>query len=929
MGALHRLGAARFRRAGRIALLARERGRGERWARERCGDDAELAAAVLELLAAAPRERTADPSAGNEGGAAALVRSVAQLAEMADEDAQVGTLLDRRYRLDRLAGTGGMARVYRAHDLRFKRDVAVKILDRGPALLGDLSTEEWERQRSLEAQALAALSHPNVVDVHDAAWSDEACYFVLDWVEGVDLWRWLKHVGKDPAPLPHGSDVGAFVGSTLGAGTPGPGWQRSYWGLVATVLAKVARALAAAHRAGVTHRDVKPANVLLRTDGDPVLTDFGVAAIQGEASLTPASGAVGSPWYMAPEQFREGAERRDPAVDVYGLGATLYHLITFRPPFDGTATEIRGRVETELPTRPRTVVPSVPPELEAICWKALEKRPRDRYAAADTLAEHLEAFVDRRPVPVHMPSRLLRVVRWCQRHPARAVALLLAFLLVAASGLVRDSLAERSAVEAADRRHSELIETLAQLPPVLTLDYHPERAASRGRAMSEAVAVRTRRVAELSGDPLFGFYAAVCDSMLGLAAEARARLDRLAAAGHASALLQQLRGVLGSDEPAERRRWPAPGELEPPTAAFDHALRGYVGILFDDPDFALNELMAAVALAPDVWGYRDLRALAAMDAGQPILAAIDAGRIEEAFRPTARTSHVLGWCARERGRFAEAAALWELSLDLCPDQHAPLNNLGLIRLTLAGREEDAEEAARLRASAMTALEQAVALRPETWTARSQLARQLRRERDYDGALGVLAAGLDLATDLDRLKLLADMSRVHEAWAEDLDGAGDSEAAERHRHRQVELLREVGSETGFLGDPASLVLAEHRLGLIDTDAALARLWSLLKLSFEGAEDWLTAWMATETAQLYAGAEDYLQGEILARLAETLGAHPERRSLLRDCLLGQAERALREADAERALALLAAPELAEADEEQALRAASLAERARTSR
>jgi serine/threonine-protein kinase len=279
-------------------------------------------------------------------------------------------------------GEGGMGIVYEAEQLALKRTVALKLIRHG----GHASAELLARFRG-EAEAVARLQHPNVVQVYEVGEREGLPYFAMEYVAGGSLDRKL-------------------------AGTPLPPKE------AAALVEPLARAMDAAHQKGVIHRDLKPGNVLLAEDGTPKIADFGLAKRLDDAGLKTASGVVmGTPSYMAPEQAQGKAV--GPLADVYALGAILYECLTGRPPFKGATTmETLMQVVGNEPVPPRQLNPQVPRDLEAICLECLAKDARQRYATARALANDLSRFLEGH-VPLARSLSLSHwVVRWCN-HPHR------------------------------------------------------------------------------------------------------------------------------------------------------------------------------------------------------------------------------------------------------------------------------------------------------------------------------------------------------------------------------------------------------------------------------------------------------------------------------------------------------------------------------
>jgi WD40 repeat protein len=290
-------------------------------------------------------------------------------------------------------GRGGMGVVYKARQANLNRLVALKMILSGVhAGAADLA-----RFRT-EAQAIARLQHPHIVQVHEVGEHDGLPYFSLEFCAGGSL---EKKLGGTPlAPKE-----------------------------AAALVAKLAQGMHAAHQKGVIHRDLKPANVLLTEDGTPKVTDFGLARQLDEAGQTASGAVMGTPSYMAPEQAGGKTREVGPAADVYALGAILYQLLTGRPPFKATTTlETLRQVLTDEPVPPGQLQPKTPRDLETICLKCLHKVPRKRYASALELAEDLHRYLEGVPIRARPISAWERLGKWTRRRPAVAALLALSLL---------------------------------------------------------------------------------------------------------------------------------------------------------------------------------------------------------------------------------------------------------------------------------------------------------------------------------------------------------------------------------------------------------------------------------------------------------------------------------------------------------------------
>jgi serine/threonine-protein kinase len=296
-----------------------------------------------------------------------------------------------------------MGVVYRARQVKADRIVALKLM-----LHTEHAGSSARARFDIEAQAVARLQHPNIVQVFEVGEVDQVPFFSLEFVAGGTLSQKIKK-----ALLPSNE--------------------------VARVAATLARTMGYAHRSNIVHRDLKPGNVLLTPEDTPKIADFGLARkTEVDTHVTQAGAVVGTPSYMAPEQASGDPDRVGPAADLYSLGAILYELLTGRPPFLGTTIfEVLDQVRSAEPAAPSTLQPHVSRDLETICLKCLQKDPAQRYASADALAEDLERYQRGEPILARPIGRLMRTVRWCRRN--RAATALIAVSLLAA--LISSSLA--------------------------------------------------------------------------------------------------------------------------------------------------------------------------------------------------------------------------------------------------------------------------------------------------------------------------------------------------------------------------------------------------------------------------------------------------------------------------------------------------------
>ncbi len=302
-----------------------------------------------------------------------------------------------RYRKIRLAGTGGMGVVWEAWDNRMQRPVAIKSLRN---LQPDFDATERLVQ---EATVLARLSHPHIVTVYELSESEGRPALVLEYVDGPTLADYMR-----------GQPVGEAEAISL--------------------LIRITTAVRHTHQLGIVHRDLKPSNILLRLpatvdrskvrlqDVEVKVSDFGLARVLDQQTMTHVGQIMGTPCYMAPEQINGDPSQVGPLSDIYGLGTILYQLLTGRPPFvanDPTVT--MSMIREYDPVPPRMLSPRVSRDIDLVCLKCLSKSPKDRYGSAELLLDDLQAVVEGRPVRVRPISDWARLVRWIRRNRRLAV----------------------------------------------------------------------------------------------------------------------------------------------------------------------------------------------------------------------------------------------------------------------------------------------------------------------------------------------------------------------------------------------------------------------------------------------------------------------------------------------------------------------------
>jgi len=317
-------------------------------------------------------------------------------------------------------GFGGMGIVYEARELALGRRVAIKVL--APHL--NSRPRHLERFRR-EAMAGARLNNSGILTVHRVEYKQVLPYIVLELVEGGDNLEKRLRILRDRVGLP-----------------------TDHYEKSSRLVERVARAMQVAHDAGIVHRDIKPSNILLTSEGAPKVADFGLALLEDVPDLT-GEGALGTPYYMSPEQIVPGA-RVDHRADIYSLGVVLYELLALVRPFEADSCKrILHRIVTEEPINPGTVRPGAPKDLETICLKAIAKEPERRYSSMSLFADDLLCFLEHRPISARRLSSIDRIVLWVARSPGRGIATMVSALLL---------LAVRDRVIRSTRRPADLVQ---------------------------------------------------------------------------------------------------------------------------------------------------------------------------------------------------------------------------------------------------------------------------------------------------------------------------------------------------------------------------------------------------------------------------------------------------------------------------------------
>jgi tRNA A-37 threonylcarbamoyl transferase component Bud32/tetratricopeptide (TPR) repeat protein len=747
-------------------------------------------------------------------------------------DGLLGQTLGERYVLTRRIGGGAMGVVYQAEDSELARTVAIKVLREG-LLDPEVSLQRFVR----EAEAMASVQHGSVITVHDRGLTEEgAAYIVMEWVPGATLTE-VAHRGlarqqqgaktKDP----DGVDW-LRVSLELDAGG-----ESSYLRLVVRWIAELAAGLQAVHEAGVLHRDIKPSNILVRESGQPVLLDFGLALQDQDSSLTLGDSVLGTPAYMPPESLGH-EERHSPASDVYSLTATLYHLVTLRPPYEGTPTEVLTGIATREPVRASKLRPGLPRELAAILDMGMHRRPRARYESAAALEADLRAFLDHRPI-VARPVGALRFAarRVARSRMARGAALALGVVLLATGGWAWNDSYQASL-------DAQAYEVTSQLPPNFTL-VGPANRVFRLDEDRAAVAGLLDRGVELGRQPV----------KLHLL-RASFRLDHGdgdAAARDMRVVADELGGAYADALAARYANLPADAvgyaavdltgltdltDLPTPTTPHERYLEAYHQLRAGDMPTAfatlsnaeLRALPHAEELRLSFTPLGGARGLSQYERALEDLTSIDELELILGGR-TATTAQIGGRLLDEMGLYVEAMERTEEGLALAERSYILRSNAGFTALAL-GRPTDA----------IAHLEVAIDQRPNYRRPMQNLLWALVDLGEFDEALRRLdAAPLDEGTSTDQWRHFSRASvEVFRALQQRRDGELDAAAATVQRASAAMAAAEAIGSPGSLGPyPEQAILAG--LEADDDEAVFLGLAGLL------LDDPHNAWLLQDVIQ----------------------------------------------------------------------------------
>ncbi len=655
------------------------------------------------------------------------------------------------YRLLRRLGGGGMGVVYLAEQTTLGRQVAIKLIR--PELVWFAgSRARFQR----EVEVIARLQHPGIVPVHAAGEESGIPYFAMDYVAGGSLAAVLAELaGRQPEHL-GAPELAAALQRVAGLEQP-PSlpFAGRWWQIVGAIVLQVANAVEHAHHRGVLHRDLKPSNVMLGRDGRVQLVDFGLARVDGDAALTHTGTPLGSLAYMAPEQV-VGSEL-SVCTDVYGLGVTLYELLTLRCPFLADSSETtRARILAARVAPPRELLRSLPRDLETVCLKAMALEPQQRYARMADFARDLGNALVHAPIAARRAGPWLRLSRHARRHPARfALSVVVMIAAPTVAILTAVHFANRTTVDRG--RKAEQAERVADL--LLTGWTNYREAPQRARAAFDEV-LRLQPEEPLA---VVGRYLVARN---GKDTASSAMLEVLAQ--HADVVAKYpmfalARQMADFDVLAP---FPLPDDADIPATAIDWFLVGTAAMqradLGDHGAYrramtCFDQAIQLSSTAEVVFYLRRCEALVSLGDEPGVRQAV------QVLTTRWPVPFVLTFAGGALGSYdAATAQRWlEQSLALVPDQPTALAQLGRLRMTAGDKEGYVE-----------ALRRAVALCPEDAEILAELAKAQLLSQDLAGALASIEASTQLQDNVpdtydtrgEILAAMGDTERALAAWA---------------------------------------------------------------------------------------------------------------------------------------------------------------------
>jgi tetratricopeptide (TPR) repeat protein len=743
----------------------------------------------------------------------ALFPDVGSLDEHDPTAPEIGLPLVAGYEISEMLGRGGVGVVYKALHAALNRTVALKML-----LAGGFATRAERQRFAREAELVAKLRHPNIVQVYDVGELDGRPYFTMEFVEGGSL---AEKISGTPLPAHAAAD------------------------LVATL----ARAIQAAHQAGIVHRDLKPSNVLLTAEGIPKISDFGLARhLEGGPSLTQSGATLGTPSYMAPEQAHGNTHEIGPKSDLYALGAVLYELLTGRPPFRAeTAAETVHQVMTEEPAAPSKLNAKVPRDLETICLKCLRKNSLLRYTSASALADDLGRFLRGEAIEARPENMLQRLARRVRRRPVLSAAVVGGTLIVLASlgtGLwmvgernlaARTARLEQSAMEEAAEGH------LQEMGRWLERSAWPEAAAAleraRGRLGNRGSVEIRRLLAQKAGE--LNLAGRVDALRTARATSVGGEPDHERLAGEQRSILTEAGlGEVGEDPEAVAARIKASGIRNTLVAMLD------VCAIDANEDKSRRQWFVEVArLADDdPTGWRNrVRSLKQAEDKSVLVELVPfLRRVQRAHPDDLWANHALGVMLRANRAHADAIRFFQAAVALRKDVGIVQNSLG-VQLREVSQFDESE----------FYLREALRIDPTAAAGHHNLATTLAYQGRFDDAI--------------------DESRKAIQLLSKFAGARRKDMAAAHRT--------LGDSLKATGKPAEAVVAYKTALELDPENAWARKGlRAIEESRDSTEERLTAWRSTLAGNPPGHQAWYGYAELCLFLGDEKEYRQARRNLL---------------------------------------------------